>query len=141
MPTHRFQLFIGQSVKRVFKSPHSIRRRDTLFYVTRDAFFFVYCILLFSFRRRGNWRRPITIYLRPWNNKVFQVYLMNKRVILGEHKLSCLMMVCRYKCASNHVPVAMTNGSTLPLVDTTSKDAEAGGYNPFEHRRLAHPTT
>ncbi|XP_054274645.1 proton-coupled amino acid transporter-like protein pathetic isoform X2 [Macrosteles quadrilineatus] len=65
-------------------------------------------------------------------------YDPKKRTVRTE--LGDLVLV-KYKCASNHVPVTMTNGSTLPLVDTTSKDAEAGGYNPFEHRRVTHPTT
>uniref|UniRef100_A0A1B6KPD0 Amino acid transporter transmembrane domain-containing protein n=1 Tax=Graphocephala atropunctata TaxID=36148 RepID=A0A1B6KPD0_9HEMI len=51
------------------------------------------------------------------------------------------LVLVKYKCSSNHVPVTMTNGSTLPLMDAASKDTELGGYNPFEHRRLSHPTT
>ncbi|CAB0003520.1 unnamed protein product [Nesidiocoris tenuis] len=47
----------------------------------------------------------------------------------------------RYKCQSNGVPTSMTNGSTLPLVSCTLKETEDGGYDPFEHRRLTHPTT
>jgi len=39
------------------------------------------------------------------------------------------------------VPVTQTNGSTLPLVSSASKDAELGGYNPFDHRVVQHPTT
>lgn len=31
-------------------------------------------------------------------------------------------------------------GSTLPLVQL-NKDEEIGSYNPFEHRKVAHPTT
>lgn len=38
------------------------------------------------------------------------------------------------------MPVTLTNGSTLPLVDRQN-DEESSLYNPFEHRRLAHPTS
>ncbi|XP_073974036.1 proton-coupled amino acid transporter-like protein acs isoform X2 [Rhodnius prolixus] len=52
------------------------------------------------------------------------------------------LVLVKYKCQSNGVPTSMTNGSTLPLVASgILKDAESGGYNPFEHRRLQHPTT
>lgn len=55
-------------------------------------------------------------------------------------ELSDLVMV-KYKCQSNGVPITVTAGSTLPLVSETSKDAERGGYDPFEHRRVEHPTS
>lgn len=32
-------------------------------------------------------------------------------------------------------------GSTLPLVGMPREDEEAGSYNPFEHRKLTHPTS
>ncbi|VVC24826.1 Hypothetical protein CINCED_3A015423 [Cinara cedri] len=51
------------------------------------------------------------------------------------------LVLVKYKCSSNGVPVTQTNGSTLPLVSSTSKDAELGGYNPFDHRIVQHPTT
>ncbi|KAF6200576.1 hypothetical protein GE061_005019 [Apolygus lucorum] len=51
------------------------------------------------------------------------------------------LVLVKYKCQSNGVPTSMTNGSTLPLVSCTLKETEDGGYNPFEHRRLTHPTT
>ena len=34
----------------------------------------------------------------------------------------------------------LQNGSTLPLVEPI-KDEEAHFYNPFEHRKLSHPTS
>ena len=40
----------------------------------------------------------------------------------------------------NDVPVQQVAGSTLPLVEL-SKDEEAGDYDPFEHRKVAHPTS
>ncbi|XP_018898467.1 proton-coupled amino acid transporter-like protein pathetic isoform X2 [Bemisia tabaci] len=51
------------------------------------------------------------------------------------------LVMVKYKCQSNGVPITMTTGSTLPLVSSTNKDAESGGYNPFEHRKVAHPTS
>ncbi|KAL1117154.1 hypothetical protein AAG570_004481, partial [Ranatra chinensis] len=51
------------------------------------------------------------------------------------------LVLVKYKCHTNGVPIAPTNGSTLPLVSGTAKDAETGGYDPFQHRRLQHPTT
>ncbi|KAH8378789.1 hypothetical protein KR009_001364, partial [Drosophila setifemur] len=42
------------------------------------------------------------------------------------------------------VPVQQAAGSTLPLVITRKKggdDSEDGSYNPFEHRKVEHPTS
>ncbi|XP_075228556.1 proton-coupled amino acid transporter-like protein pathetic isoform X2 [Lycorma delicatula] len=76
----------------------------------------------------------------------------NVRPIISEYdakkgssrtELADLVLV-KYKCESNGVPLKQTNGSTLPLVPagTGSKDIEEGeGYNPFAHRNLQHPTT
>ncbi|KAK0087635.1 hypothetical protein PV325_000514 [Microctonus aethiopoides] len=46
-----------------------------------------------------------------------------------------------YKCEKNDVPITVANGSTLPLVEKPDDDEEAALYNPFEHRKLAHPTS
>jgi hypothetical protein len=48
-------------------------------------------------------------------------------------------IICRNKYEKNGVPVEAVAGSTTPLVDKPPPDEEAG-YNPFEHRMLAHPT-
>lgn len=50
------------------------------------------------------------------------------------------MVLVKYKCEKNEVPITVTNGSTLPLVERPD-DEEAALYNPFEHRKLAHPTS
>ncbi|XP_015588479.1 proton-coupled amino acid transporter-like protein pathetic isoform X2 [Cephus cinctus] len=50
------------------------------------------------------------------------------------------MVLVKYKCEKNDVPITVTNGSTLPLVERPD-DEEAALYDPFEHRKLAHPTS
>ena len=47
----------------------------------------------------------------------------------------------RYKSDMNDVPVATVAGSTLPLVSLPKDEEEAEAYNPFEHRKLTHPTS
>lgn len=50
--------------------------------------------------------------------------------------------VCRYKVDPNEIPVEQQAGSTLPLMEIPGRDVEADeDYNPFEHRKLAHPTS
>ncbi|XP_033191566.1 proton-coupled amino acid transporter-like protein pathetic isoform X2 [Bombus vosnesenskii] len=49
-------------------------------------------------------------------------------------------VLVKYKCEKNDIPITVTNGSTLPLVERPN-DEEAALYNPFEHRKLAHPTS
>lgn len=46
----------------------------------------------------------------------------------------------KYKAEMNDVPAQQAAGSTLPLVQMT-RDEEAANYNPFEHRKVAHPTS
>lgn len=46
-----------------------------------------------------------------------------------------------YKCEKNEVPVQSANGSTVPLVDTRKLDPEVGEYDPFQHRKVDHPTS
>lgn len=50
------------------------------------------------------------------------------------------MLNCSYKSDKNEVPVTLANGSTVPLV-SPRVDEELGDYNPFEHRKLEHPTS
>ncbi|CAD7081916.1 unnamed protein product [Hermetia illucens] len=46
----------------------------------------------------------------------------------------------KYKAEMNDVPAQQVAGSTLPLVEIP-RDEEANDYNPFEHRKLTHPTS
>ncbi|KAJ8973666.1 hypothetical protein NQ317_016645 [Molorchus minor] len=46
-----------------------------------------------------------------------------------------------YKCEKNEVPTQSANGSTVPLVDSRKNDPEMGEYDPFQHRKLEHPTS
>lgn len=51
-------------------------------------------------------------------------------------------MFYRYKVDPNEIPVEQQAGSTLPLMEIPGRDIEADeDYNPFEHRKLAHPTS
>lgn len=51
-------------------------------------------------------------------------------------------MFSRYKVDPNEIPVEQQAGSTLPLMEIPGRDIEADeDYNPFEHRKLAHPTS
>lgn len=50
------------------------------------------------------------------------------------------LVLTKYKCEKNGVPITAVAGSTTPLVEKPALDEEAG-YNPFEHRNLTHPTS
>lgn len=49
---------------------------------------------------------------------------------------------CSYKLEMNDVQTVTgsTLGSTFPLVKLP-RDEESCDYNPFEHRKVTHPTT
>ncbi|KAJ8932256.1 hypothetical protein NQ314_014802 [Rhamnusium bicolor] len=51
------------------------------------------------------------------------------------------VVMSNYKCEKNEVPTQSANGSTVPLVDTRKHDPEVGEYDPFQHRKLDHPTS
>ncbi|XP_018325187.1 proton-coupled amino acid transporter-like protein pathetic isoform X2 [Agrilus planipennis] len=54
------------------------------------------------------------------------------------------IIMANYKCEKNEVPVStvtLANGSTVPLVANPPKDEELGEYDPFQHRKLDHPTS
>ncbi|CAH1647834.1 unnamed protein product [Spodoptera littoralis] len=58
-----------------------------------------------------------------------------------KNDLSDVVMV-KYKVDPNEIPVEQQAGSTLPLMEIPGRDIEADeDYNPFEHRKLAHPTS
>ncbi|GJQ79436.1 hypothetical protein Trydic_g16295 [Trypoxylus dichotomus] len=51
-------------------------------------------------------------------------------------------IMTNYKSEKNEVPVTLANGSTVPLVAPPNKgEEELGEYNPFDHRKLDHPTS
>ncbi|XP_049784560.1 proton-coupled amino acid transporter-like protein pathetic [Schistocerca cancellata] len=50
------------------------------------------------------------------------------------------LVLNKYKCDKNDVPITVAAGSTTPLVEKPANDEELG-YNPFEHRDHPHPTT
>lgn len=52
-----------------------------------------------------------------------------------------IKVIYSYKCDKNEVPTASANGSTVPLVDIRKLDPEVGEYDPFQHRKVAHPTS
>ncbi|XP_032528036.1 proton-coupled amino acid transporter-like protein pathetic isoform X1 [Danaus plexippus] len=58
-----------------------------------------------------------------------------------KNDLSDVVMV-KYKVDPNEIPVEQQAGSTLPLMEIPGRDIEADeDYNPFDHRKLAHPTS
>lgn len=61
---------------------------------------------------------------------------------VNEYYTKILGIFCRYKVDPNDIPVEQQAGSTLPLMEIPGRDIEADeDYNPFEHRKLAHPTS
>nr|CAD7592855.1 unnamed protein product [Timema genevievae] len=58
------------------------------------------------------------------------------------HLVATTFFQCgQYKCETNGVPVTALVGSTTPLVEKLAPEDEEMGYNPFEHRKLSHPTS
>ncbi|KAG5897968.1 hypothetical protein JTB14_013542 [Gonioctena quinquepunctata] len=51
------------------------------------------------------------------------------------------VIMSNFKCEQNEVPTQSANGSTVPLVDTRKLDPEVPEYDPFQHRKLDHPTS
>ncbi|XP_026319730.1 proton-coupled amino acid transporter-like protein pathetic isoform X1 [Hyposmocoma kahamanoa] len=52
------------------------------------------------------------------------------------------LIMVKYKVDPSEIPVEQQAGSTLPLMDIPGRDIEADDdYNPFENRKLAHPTS
>lgn len=58
------------------------------------------------------------------------------------HYLHLNIVFLSYKLEMNDIQTVTgsTLGSTLPLVKLP-RDEEASDYNPFEHRKVTHPTT
>ncbi|XP_030745993.1 proton-coupled amino acid transporter-like protein CG1139 isoform X2 [Sitophilus oryzae] len=54
-----------------------------------------------------------------------------------------VVIMSNYKADKVGEPVqaASANGSTVPLFDNRKQDPEAGDYDPFQHRKVDHPTS
>ncbi len=61
-------------------------------------------------------------------------------VFLLESQFNKFSFKFSYKADMHNVSAHTVAGSTLPLVQL-NKDEETGSYNPFEHRKVSHPTT
>lgn len=66
--------------------------------------------------------------------------MVTKLKFLSFSQLTKMFKLFSYKSEMNDVPVQTVAGSTLPLVQLP-RDEEAFDYNPFENRKVAHPTT
>lgn len=77
----------------------------------------------------------------PGAPKDFKIAITNydKKKPISRTELSSIVFT-NYKADMHNVSTHTVAGSTLPLVQL-NKDEEAGNYNPFEHRKVPHPTT
>ncbi|CAH2985487.1 unnamed protein product [Chilo suppressalis] len=79
------------------------------------------------------------VFKKPQMRPMIAEYDPKKKGVRND--LSDLVMV-KYKVDPNEIPVEQQAGSTLPLMEIPGRDVEADeDYNPFEHRKLAHPTS
>ncbi|XP_047543441.1 proton-coupled amino acid transporter-like protein CG1139 [Vanessa atalanta] len=79
------------------------------------------------------------VFKKPQLRPMIAEYDPKKKGVKND--LSDVVMV-KYKVDPNEIPVEQQAGSTLPLMEIPGRDIEADeGYNPFEHRKLAHPTS
>lgn len=63
-----------------------------------------------------------------------------QRTLLVNYDNLMFVYVFSYKSDMHNVSTHTVAGSTLPLV-RLNKDEESNSYNPFEHRKVANPTT
>ncbi|KAM3968552.1 proton-coupled amino acid transporter-like protein pathetic isoform 1-T1 [Aphomia sociella] len=79
------------------------------------------------------------VFKKPQMRPMIAEYDPKKKGVRND--LSDVVMV-KYKVDPNEIPVEQQAGSTLPLMEIPGRDIEADeDYNPFEHRKLAHPTS
>ncbi|XP_063546616.1 proton-coupled amino acid transporter-like protein CG1139 [Cydia strobilella] len=79
------------------------------------------------------------VFKKPQMRPMIAEYDPKKKGVRTD--LSDVVMV-KYKVDPNEIPVEQQAGSTLPLMEIPGRDIEADeDYNPFEHRKLAHPTS
>ncbi|XP_053623995.1 proton-coupled amino acid transporter-like protein CG1139 isoform X1 [Plodia interpunctella] len=79
------------------------------------------------------------VFKKPQMRPMIAEYDPKKKGVKND--LSDVVMV-KYKVDPNEIPVEQQAGSTLPLMEIPGRDIEADeDYNPFEHRKLAHPTS
>ncbi|XP_035439167.2 proton-coupled amino acid transporter-like protein CG1139 isoform X1 [Spodoptera frugiperda] len=79
------------------------------------------------------------VFKKPQMRPMIVEYDPKKKGVKND--LSDVVMV-KYKVDPNEIPVEQQAGSTLPLMEIPGRDIEADeDYNPFEHRKLAHPTS
>nr|CAD7428805.1 unnamed protein product [Timema monikensis] len=90
--------------------------------------------LVYTAQGAVTWRQISTSSVRP----IIAEYDPKKRGVRTE--LADLVLT-KYKCETNGVPVTVLVGSTTPLVEKLAPEDEEMGYNPFEHRKLSHPTS
>ncbi|XP_049885283.1 proton-coupled amino acid transporter-like protein CG1139 isoform X1 [Pectinophora gossypiella] len=79
------------------------------------------------------------VFKKPQMRPMIAEYDPKKKGVRND--LSDVVMV-KYKVDPNEIPAEQQAGSTLPLMEIPGRDIEADeDYNPFEHRKLAHPTS
>ncbi|CAG9138110.1 unnamed protein product [Plutella xylostella] len=79
------------------------------------------------------------LFQKPQLRPMIAEYDPKKKGVRND--LSDVVMV-KYKVDPREIPVEQQAGSTLPLMEIPGRDIEADeDYNPFEHRKLAHPTS
>ncbi|XP_022124518.1 proton-coupled amino acid transporter-like protein CG1139 isoform X1 [Pieris rapae] len=79
------------------------------------------------------------VFKKPQLRPMIAEYDPKKKGVKND--LSDVVMV-KYKVDPNDIPVEQQAGSTLPLMEIPGRDVEGDeDFNPFEHRKLAHPTS
>ncbi|XP_014370043.1 proton-coupled amino acid transporter-like protein CG1139 isoform X1 [Papilio machaon] len=78
------------------------------------------------------------VFKKPHMRPMIAEYDPKKKEVRND--LSDVMV--KYKVDPIEIPVEQQAGSTLPLMEIPGRDVEADeDYDPFKHRKLAHPTS